>query len=58
LGDEEKSGIGEKEGGRRKSIGKEEKGEELAVDVQELFFRFTLDVTTDFLLGSDVKSLM
>jgi cytochrome P450 len=26
-------------------------------NISELFFRYTLDVTTDFLLGSDVKSL-
>ncbi|KFA76367.1 hypothetical protein S40288_07123 [Stachybotrys chartarum IBT 40288] len=26
-------------------------------DISELFFRYTLDVTTDFLLGYDVKSL-
>lgn len=27
------------------------------VDISDLFFRFTLDVTTDFLLGADTKSL-
>lgn len=27
------------------------------VDVSDLFFRLTLDVTTDFLLGADTKSL-
>lgn len=26
-------------------------------DISDLFFRYTLDVATDFLLGSDVKSL-
>jgi cytochrome P450 len=26
-------------------------------DISDLFFRYTLDVTTDFLLGTDVKSL-
>ena len=28
-----------------------------AVDMADLFYRYTLDVTTDFLLGADVKSL-
>lgn len=27
------------------------------MDIRDLFFRYTLDVATDFLLGSDVKSL-
>ncbi|KAH8905143.1 cytochrome P450 [Coniochaeta sp. PMI_546] len=27
------------------------------IDISELFFRYTLDVATDFLLGKDVKSL-
>ncbi|KAK7745336.1 hypothetical protein SLS53_002832 [Cytospora paraplurivora] len=27
------------------------------LDISELFFRYSLDVTTDFLLGTDVKSL-
>lgn len=27
------------------------------LDISELFFRYTLDVATEFLLGSDVKSL-
>ena len=27
------------------------------IDISELFFRYTLDVTTDFLLGKDTKSL-
>lgn len=27
------------------------------LDISELFFRYTLDVTTDFLLGKDTKSL-
>lgn len=27
------------------------------VDISNLFFRYTLDVATDFLLGADVKSL-
>lgn len=27
------------------------------VDISDLFFRYTLDVTTDFLLGKDTKSL-
>lgn len=27
------------------------------VDISDLFFRMTLDITTDFLLGADVKSL-
>lgn len=27
------------------------------IDICELFFRYTLDVATDFLLGNDVKSL-
>ena len=27
------------------------------VDISNLFFRYTLDVTTEFLLGTDVKSL-
>lgn len=27
------------------------------IDISELFFRYTLDVATDFLLGQDVKSL-
>jgi cytochrome P450 len=27
------------------------------LDISDLFFRFTLDVTTEFLLGSDIKSL-
>jgi len=52
-------GDGEGEERRRELNGVEDMGEEkgLVVNVQELFFRFTLDVTTDFLLGSDVKSL-
>lgn len=28
-----------------------------AMDISDLFFRYTLDVATDFLLGQDVKSL-
>lgn len=28
-----------------------------AMDISDLFFRYTLDVATDFLLGKDVKSL-
>lgn len=28
-----------------------------ALDISDLFFRYTLDVSTDFLLGNDVKSL-
>lgn len=27
------------------------------IDISDLFFRYTLDVATEFLLGSDVKSL-
>lgn len=27
------------------------------IDISDLFFRYTLDVTTDFLLGKDTKSL-
>lgn len=27
------------------------------MDISDLFFRYTLDVATEFLLGSDVKSL-
>jgi cytochrome P450 len=32
-------------------------GDGKPVDISDLFFRFTLDSATDFLLGSDVKSL-
>ena len=34
-----------------------EAGNGKPVDISELFFRYTLDVTTDFLLGKDIKSL-
>ncbi|KAK0383268.1 hypothetical protein NLU13_9181 [Sarocladium strictum] len=34
-----------------------EKASGRALDISDLFFRFTLDVTTDFLLGADTKSL-
>lgn len=27
------------------------------LNVSDLFFRYTLDITTDFLLGADIKSL-
>lgn len=33
------------------------RGNGLVFDVSDLFFRYTLDVSTDFLLGTDVKSL-
>lgn len=32
-------------------------GEGKVVEISDLFFRYTLDVTTDFLLGADIKSL-
>jgi cytochrome P450 len=34
-----------------------ESGNGKPVDISDLFFRFTLDAATDFLLGYDVKSL-
>ena len=34
-----------------------EKGSGRILDISDLFFRYTLDVATDFLLGKDVKSL-
>ena len=34
-----------------------EAGNGKPVDISDLFFRFTLDAATDFLLGNDVKSL-
>ncbi|KAK4221399.1 cytochrome P450 [Podospora fimiseda] len=34
-----------------------ESGNGRPVDISDLFFRFTLDASTDFLLGNDVKSL-
>jgi cytochrome P450 len=34
-----------------------EKANGRTMDISDLFFRFTLDVTTDFLLGADTKSL-
>jgi cytochrome P450 len=34
-----------------------EKANGRTLDISDLFFRFTLDVTTDFLLGADTKSL-
>ena len=34
-----------------------EAGNGRVFDISELFFRYTLDVATDFLLGKDVKSL-
>ncbi len=34
-----------------------EKGSGRVLDISDLFFRYTLDVATDFLLGKDVKSL-
>jgi cytochrome P450 len=35
-----------------------EAGNGKVLDISDLFFRYTLDVATDFLLGKDVKSLM
>jgi hypothetical protein len=34
-----------------------EAGNGKPVDMMDLFFRYTLDAATDFLLGEDVKSL-
>lgn len=34
-----------------------EAGKGKVVNMADLLFRYTLDVTTDFLLGADVKSL-
>ena len=35
-----------------------EAGDGKIVDMKDLFFRMTLDVTTEFLMGEDVKSMM
>lgn len=44
------------DGGKGKGKGRGGKGEK-EIDVSELFFRYTLDAATDFLLGRSVDSL-